>query len=181
MLANMNRLTLIPPEGRGLKVMVDYFRRVGRGRVPEENYRLRFMMGVPVNIRLHRRVGGEAGLEVGRVSEGSLDVALNVLNYYVPPETDGREMVRAKTNFASATAFDLHREFCEAYLAPMEAEGGVISDEEILHFIESRSASTEGPELLFDRSARREGASEPPTILDLSEDDEEPDDSEYEF
>lgn len=178
MLGNMNRLTITPPEAHGVKIMVDYFRRVGLGRVPEENYRMRFMMSVPMTARLNRRVGGEAGLEVGRVSEGSLDVALNILNYYVPPEADGREMVRAKTNFVSATACDLHREFCRQYLAPMSPEGGNISDEEIMSFVERHSRSTEGPELAFERSARREGASDPPVILDLSEDEDDEEDQE---
>lgn len=164
--------------------MVDYFRSLGSGGVPEENYRLRFLMGAPLTARLHRRVGGEVGLEIGRVSDGSLDVALNILNYYVPPEADGREMIRAKTNFISATAYDLHREFCRRYLAPMNQEGGQISDEEIMTFIESNSSSTEGPELIFDRRAQREGASDPPVILDLADDedgdDEQPDDSDSE-
>lgn len=186
MLSNMNRLTLTPPAGRGVKVMVDYFRSLGSGGVPEA-YRLRFLMGAPLTARLHRRVGGDVGLEIGRVSDGSLDVALNILNYYVPPEADGREMIRAKTNFISATARDLHREFCEEYLALMEPEGGEISDEEIMGFIETSSKKLEGPELIFDRRAQREGASDPPVILDLAEDedededDEQPDDSEDEF
>lgn len=176
MLGNMNRLTLTPPEVHGVKIVVDYFREGVIGRDPFGNWRLRFMMSVPMTVRLNRRVGGEAGLEVGRVSEGSLDVALNILNYYVPPEADAREMVRAKTNFVSATAYELHEKFCERYLAPMDPEGGEISDEEIMSFIERRSASTEGPELVFDRSARREGASDPPVILDLCEDEDEEDD-----
>ena len=156
MLGNMNRLTLTPPEVHGVKIVVDYFREGVIGGKPYGNWRLRFMMSVPMTVRLNRRVGGEAGLEVGRISQGSLDVALNILNYYVPPETDGREMVRAKTNFVSATAYDLHREFCRRYLASMNPEGGKISDEEIMRFIESRSSSTEGPELAFDRCAQRQ-------------------------
>lgn len=176
MLTNMNRLPIPPPEVHGVKIVIDYFREGVIGRDPFGNWRLRFMMSVPMTVRLNRRVGGEAGLEVGRVSEGSLDVALNILNYYVPPEADGREMVRAKTNFVSATAYNLHREFCQVYLAPMETEGGEISDEEIMSFIEKGSSSTEGPELIFDRHARREGASNPPVMLDLSEDEDEEDD-----
>lgn len=113
---------------------------------------------------------------MGSVSEGSLDVALNILNYYVTPEADAREMVRAKTNFVSATAYELHEKFCERYLAPMDPEGGEISDEEIMRFIETGSRTLEGPGLAFDRSARREGASDPPVILNLSDDEEDEDD-----
>jgi hypothetical protein len=167
----MNRLTITPPEIHGVKITVGYFREGITGGVPFGNWRLRFMMSVPMTVRLNRRVGGEAGLEVGRVSEGSLDVALNILNYYVPPEADGREMARARTNFVSATAYELHREFCGQYLALMAPEGGKISDEEIMSFIEQRSASTGGPELVFDREAQRERMprKEDMQALDLTE------------
>lgn len=175
MITDMERLTLTPPEKHGVGIIVDYFREMGPNSKPVGPWRLRFMVSVPITARLNRRVGGEAGLEVGSISEGSLDIALNVLNYYVPPETDGREMIRAKMNFVSATAYDLHREFCRQYLAPMEYEGGKVSDEEIMRFIENCSSSTAGPELFFDRKAQREGAVDPPVILNLADDEDDDD------
>lgn len=142
---------IVPPGARGIRVMNECAQGLTEGFRPIGDDRLRFLVTAPISARLHRRTGGEAGLSVGEVSEGSLDVALNVLGYYVPPGEDEREMVRCRVNFVSATAYEHHREFCEQFLAEgaMDPAGGVIADEDIMEWIEAGSA------VRFDRRGRR--------------------------
>lgn len=98
-------------------------------------------VSVPVVVRHHRERPGPEGLEVGRVSPGSLDLALNILVDLYPPGMDGEEPQRCRVNFVSATAYRLHESFCAKFLAPMEKDGGEIDGGQIRRWVESNPRS----------------------------------------
>lgn len=82
-------------------------------------------VSVPIVVRHHRARTGGKQLRVGQVCAGSLDLALNILNYLYPPSSDDEEPVRCRgVNLASATAYRLHQPFCAEFLAPMDPQGG---------------------------------------------------------
>jgi hypothetical protein len=83
-------------------------------------------VSVPVVVRHHRDSPGPGTLEVGTISAGSLDLALNILTSLYPPASDGRAPVRCRVNLTSATAYSLHQKFCVDFLAPMDLTGGQI-------------------------------------------------------
>lgn len=89
---------------------------------------------VPVHLRHHRRRPGPDTLEVGEVGSitpGSRDLALNILAYLYPLGCGAEEPVRCRVNLASHTAYSLHESFCAHFLAPMDPAGGEILVEEI--------------------------------------------------
>lgn len=99
-------------------------------------------VSVPVVVRHYRERPGPEGLEVGRVSAGSLDLALNILVDLYPPGSDGEEPRRCRVNFASTTAYRLHESFCAQFLAPMDPDGGEMDVGQINRWIESNPRTT---------------------------------------
>lgn len=90
-------------------------------------------VSVPVVIRHHRDTAGPGTLEVGKISAGSLDLALNILTYLYPPQSASEvkdedtynlqnpQNVRCRVNLTSATAYTLHQKFCADFLAPLDS------------------------------------------------------------
>ncbi|MDP9481343.1 MAG: hypothetical protein M3R38_37710 [Actinomycetota bacterium] len=76
-----------------------------------------------------------AGMLWGYGGQGPADLALNILNLFEPPGTDGHEPVRCFDGEASRTAHELHQEFKARFLAGMPWEGGRISGTEIRAWI----------------------------------------------
>lgn len=114
----------------------------GEGREVGEETKV-LWVSVPVVVRHYRERPGPQGLEVGRMSPGSLDLALNVLGHLYPPGSDGRQPERCRVNFTSATAFNLHESFCRQFLEPMDPEGGEISVAKIKSWVQRQTRSTE--------------------------------------
>lgn len=84
-------------------------------------------VSVPVVVRHHREIPGRGTLEVGTVSAGSLDLALNILTHLYPPNLGNREPFRCRVNLTSQTAYALHKRFCAEFLAQIsqgEQRGG---------------------------------------------------------
>lgn len=101
-------------------------------------------VSIPIRVRHHRGRPGPETLEVGQVSPGSLDLALNILSYLYPPACDGEPPVRCRVNLASATAYRLHKRFCSRFLARMDPEGGEIEPEKIRRWVEAQARCTSG-------------------------------------
>lgn len=66
------------------------------------------------------------GYEFGYGGSGPADLALNVLNLFVPPGADGLPPVRCYRHSASRTAWQLHQPFKWKFIGPLPEEGGVI-------------------------------------------------------
>ena len=78
------------------------------------------------------------GFEWGYGGSGPADLALNILNAFIPPGTEGEDPVECHQGKCSATAARLHQEFKWEFLASMPREGGTIPAEKILNFIYAR-------------------------------------------
>lgn len=112
---------------RKIRIMDEYVRDLSPEGAPlGQPYRM-FYCTAPMVVRLHRERAGPQGLAVGGTGPGSLDVALNVLEYLVPVGSDGLEMVRCRVNYASRTAYGLHRSFCSEFISRMDPRGGELS------------------------------------------------------
>jgi hypothetical protein len=70
---------------------------------------------VPVSVIHH----SPTGFEWGYPGSGPSDLALNILNWFVPPEADGLEAVTCWKGRCSRTAWVLHLDFKEELIAPM--------------------------------------------------------------
>ncbi len=80
----------------------------------------------------------------GGPSLGMLDLALNVLNEYVPPGADGEEVVECRRNVASATAWELHEAFAREKLLPFAPDDDVeLPYREIMDWIDEKRPGTE--------------------------------------
>lgn len=75
------------------------------------------------------------GFEFGYGGSGPADLALNILNAYVPPGSDDYKPVACYRGKASRTAMDLHQPFKWAFIAKMPPEGGTIPAAEIMHWL----------------------------------------------
>jgi hypothetical protein len=76
------------------------------------------------------------GFNCGYGGSGPADLALNILNAFVPPGTDGHDPVRCHRGFASQTAADLHQAFKRDFIAGMDPAGGTIRADMIRDWIE---------------------------------------------
>jgi hypothetical protein len=88
----------------------------------------------------HRPSAEPAVLERGQL----LDLALNILNLFVPPELGavGEKLpVKCYRGHCSAFAARHHAAFARAFLEPMPAAGGAIDSAEIVAWIERRRES----------------------------------------
>jgi len=66
------------------------------------------------------------GFDWGYRGSGPADLALNILNAFLPP-LDGTDKVQLHTGQASDIAFKLHQAFKESFLLYVPTEGGAIS------------------------------------------------------
>jgi len=66
------------------------------------------------------------GPEWGYPGSGPGDLALNILNAFFPPESDGYPAVKCHRGKCSRTAFTLHHEFKFQFIATLPPEGGTI-------------------------------------------------------
>lgn len=67
-----------------------------------------------------------SGYEFGFGGSGPADLALNVLNLFVPPGADGLPPVRCYRHTASRTAWQLHQPFKWKFIGPLPEGGGVL-------------------------------------------------------
>lgn len=86
---------------------------------------------VPHSVILH----SPDGFEWGYGGSGPADLALNILNAYIPPGWDGHEPVTCFQGDASRTAYDLHQDFKWAHIATLPPEGGTLEAALIKSFL----------------------------------------------
>ena len=92
---------------------------------------------------------GHSGFSWGYTGGGPGALALNILNAFIPPRSDGAEAVEQertswhpkKRTFASATALMLHADFEREFIAKLPQEGGIISGERICDWILNKLSS----------------------------------------
>lgn len=123
-------------------------------RPREEGFRLEELRNpMRFDVLLERREGFDAstnvpwsvvqhspdGFEWGYAGSGPADLALNILNAFVPPGFDQMEPVKCHMGKASRTAITLYQEFKDMFLVPMPREGGTISADDIVRFIENNA------------------------------------------
>lgn len=139
-----NRGGYYPASADPITICVEHFYELdGEGKEVGEGTRIP-RVSVPIVVREHRQRPGAEGLEVGRVSAGSLDLALNILGYLYPPAREGEEPVRCRVNMVSATAYNLHEDFCREFLAPMEKSRERIPLSRIRSWVQRRTGSRGG-------------------------------------
>lgn len=81
---------------------------------------------------------GETGYDCGPEGDEpkKRELALNILNEFVPPGSDGLDPVRCNfVNVASATAFSLHVGFAEDVVGRMDPDGEDVPAPEILRWL----------------------------------------------
>lgn len=78
------------------------------------------------------------GFEWGYGGSGPADLALNILNLFEPPGTDGQQPERCFDGECSRTAQVLHQAFKRDFIAPMPWTGGTIPGVEIRSWISGR-------------------------------------------
>jgi hypothetical protein len=82
------------------------------------------------------------GFEWGYGGSAPADLALNILNAFAPPKSDGEEPVECFKGVCSATAMRLHQDFKWTFIAPMPRVGGTIKAETIRNWLATHAAIT---------------------------------------
>lgn len=80
------------------------------------------------------------GFEVGYGGSGPADLALAILNTFVPPGADGQPSERCYRGRCSKFAMRHHQDFKVEFIARMPRAGGEIPAATILEWIEQRKA-----------------------------------------
>lgn len=92
-----------------------------------------------------------SGFEWGYAGSGPADLALNILNLFEPPGSDGEEEVLCFRGQASRVAYELHQAFKEDFIACLPWEGDVIPGWEIRAWISARVLRAGGRSVAFGR------------------------------
>lgn len=75
------------------------------------------------------------GFEWGYGGSGPADLALNILNAFVPPGQDGHMPVECHRGRCSWTAMRLHQDFKRTFIVGMPHAGGTIRVDDILGWL----------------------------------------------
>lgn len=86
-----------------------------------------------VPLLLQHHANGE--IDWGRSCPEALDLALNILNWWIPPAIDERIPVFLKSGVASRTAWELHQDFMVEFLIRIPYEGGCLPVKRSHHWI----------------------------------------------
>ena len=83
------------------------------------------------------------GFEWGFSGSGPGDLSLNILNMFVPPDTDGKQPVPYYEREASRTAWGLHQDFKGAVITRVPWEAATLPGKGIHRWIDERTRETE--------------------------------------
>ncbi|MFP4409939.1 DUF6166 domain-containing protein [Coleofasciculus sp.] len=83
--------------------------------------------------------GSPDGHEWGYGGSGPNDFALDILNQFLP--TNGEDAIKMYRGYSSRAAAGLKRAFCAEFIAIMPREGGQISNQDIVDWIEQQGYS----------------------------------------
>lgn len=95
----------------------------------------RAMANIPRTCEIH----SPDGFEWGYGGSGPADLALNILNAFVPPDSDGRKSTICRKGTCSYTADSLHQQFKSDFIAGMPEEGGTISGDAIREWLRAHA------------------------------------------
>jgi len=108
-------------------------------RIPDRNGNIDSASDVDTNVPWSVIDHSPDGFNWGYGGSGPADLALNILNAFVPPGTDGHEEVNCYRNTCSRTAWDLHQAFKNEFLVGMSMEGGPIEADTITEWLEAHT------------------------------------------
>jgi hypothetical protein len=102
---------------------------------------------IVTNVAWTHFAGSSGGFEWGYTGSGPTELAINILNQFVPPRADGHEAVQGDAVYwaggrqteCSRTAACLAHDFRQTFLSNLPPEGAVISGAEIQAWIEARA------------------------------------------
>lgn len=86
---------------------------------------------VPYRVR-HYRVDE---LDWGYIGPATAELALNILNWLLPPGVDGEAAIQCEYGECSAAAWRLHRTFMAEFLVRVPYDGGCVKEQEIRRWI----------------------------------------------
>jgi hypothetical protein len=94
-----------------------------------------FLCNIPRTVTRH----SPGGFAWGYRGLGAQELALNILNYLVPPGADGFEAVRCNEGFASRSAIQLYGLFTADVIAKIPEQGGTISVERVREWMTEKA------------------------------------------
>lgn len=81
-----------------------------------------------------RHYGVEA-FDWGYIGPGTAELALNILNWILPPGVDGEAAIHCEDGECSATAWRLHRSFMADFLVRVPFAGGCLQEAAIRRWV----------------------------------------------
>lgn len=79
------------------------------------------------------------GFNWGYGGSGPSDFALNILNAFIPPGSDGLEPIKCYEGKCSNAAFRLYQDFKQTFIEPLPIEGGIIYADDIERWLQNNS------------------------------------------
>lgn len=76
-----------------------------------------------------------SGHEWGYSGSGPSDLALDILNWFYPPGRSKENQVVCHNGYSSRSAWDLHQEFKQEFIAQIPREGGIIKADNIRQWL----------------------------------------------
>lgn len=84
--------------------------------------------------RTIRHYGAES-FDWGYIGPATAELALNVLNWILPPGVDGESAIQCEEGECSAVAWRLHRSFMAEFLVRVPYGGGCISESDVRRWV----------------------------------------------
>jgi hypothetical protein len=78
---------------------------------------------------------GVDAFDWGYIGPGTAELALNILNWILPPGIDGETAIHCEDGECSATAWRLHRSFMADFLVRMPFAGGCLQESAIRRWV----------------------------------------------
>ena len=95
--------------------------------------------GIPqINITPHLHHHSPDGFEFGYGGSGPADLALNILDMFIGDNGESRVTLWDK-NTTSQSAWNLHQDFKNHFIASMNKDGGTIKGQDVLNWIKERN------------------------------------------
>lgn len=79
-------------------------------------------------------------LDWGYIGPATAELALNILNWLLPPRVEGEPPIQCEHGECSAVAWRLHRTFMAEFLVHVPYEGGCAKEQEIRRWVRTRFA-----------------------------------------
>ncbi len=83
-------------------------------------------------------------MDWGYIGPASAELALNILNWILPPGIDGDAPIRCEDGECSAVAWRLHRSFLAEFLVRVPHPGGCLHESDIRRWVSQHGTATAG-------------------------------------